>query len=1548
MLPNRIRRLPWQLLLSALSASAVLPAAHPAGAAWSNSLLDATAQAGNAGRGISLAADTAGQLYAAYHVRSSLDLYFGAYDGVRWTTAPLATTGSVGQYCSLIVAPGGLPAIAYYDATNQRLLALAWSGSAWTGEIVDDPPLVDVGQYCSLARASSGTLYIAYYDASSADLKLATRGPSPPWTTQVVASTGSVGKYASIALVGNQPVIAYFDATNGSLKYATRPPGAGWISETIDAGTAASPMGEYCSLAVGANSVPQVSYWDAASRDLRYARRVGAGHWATETVDASGDVGHSTALSLDTASYPRIAYYDATNLKLKTAYFDGYVWTKQFADTQAGRGANCAIARASTGTPHILYYDQTSLNLRWARLNDSATPAVQVLAPNGGEGWRVGSNETIQWGATDDNLVTSVDVSLARDGVNFTETLALGAPNTGQLGWLVTTPLSAHARIRVLARDLLNKTASDDSDGDFVVTDQPLLYNAWSFGEAQACYSALAVEPRVGLATDLGAVDCGVTIRQITSDPLHARVYALGENPNLATVLLTIDSALLSVDQVSYVNLSPGPVGLALDPFGTGMYSIAPRVTGQELVTIDPATGELSSRGVLSFVPPAQGAKITMLAFSPQGVLYGLADVVSNEQTRLYRIDRNTLVATFVGLDASGWYSYNDIGFLGDELWAVIASPPLTTRFDPLTGAALQIVPQALYDRPPRGITQRPCVDASAELSAVDSPHDSGGHIDLDWSAYAPPTGVGHYEILRSTDPCKLADSALPAIAQVAATSPRRFTDATAVSYTAYYFGVRVVSAAKTATLATLYAGPAFAFPNLLINEFAPAGGVPKTTAVGGRSNHPPAGGAAQRATAQGGPAKVGELVEIRNLSTAPLDLTGFRLSNGPGLPSPDEEDLSGVIPAGGLLVHTLQTIDLPNEGGTLLLLPPSGTGLALDIVGYGSQGGAPTVPAGFTVSRVEGTTAADPDADSFEAGSQTFGNTNTVPAPALGQSILLNEVLYTSTGGSDYVELYNPLGSTAVLNQFALSDGVNFLSTLGAGLQLGPGQIKLLQQGALGSFSQNLQANVLYLYKITADNQYQRIDQLGWGGGPAPGAAPADALLRVPDGLAVYLGNHGANWHDCGGGTVLMYGQRTPGEANQEPGVNQVVVDRLGGGDYLTIGAALAAVGAGTRVLVRPGTYPESVALENGVEIAGAGGDPAAVIITGAGVGSIVTANGVDATAVLAGVTLSGRSATQGAGLLVTNASPTIRNVRFERNHANQRGGGAAVTGGTPSFNGCFFYRNSADLDGGAIAVLGGSPTVRSCLFVDNEADGRGGALFGSAGNCLVRHCVLDLNTANGNGAGGVHSAGGFFDVAYTIVTRDQLGAPLQAEGGGLTGHLSFNCGALFQHPVWFNMSAGGMDTSGVLVADPAYCQPLTFNYALDETSPLLAPAGFCAETIGIDGPPCALILTGELPPAAALLTRLYPAAPNPFNPSTVLRFDLARAGRAVLALYDVRGRGVAELLGGERLPAGAHQVAWTGIDASGRPVASGVYYLRLSLDGKPAGEAQRLVLLK
>lgn len=95
---------------------------------------------------------------------------------------------------------------------------------------------------------------------------------------------------------------------------------------------------------------------------------------------------------------------------------------------------------------------------------------------------------------------------------------------------------------------------------------------------------------------------------------------------------------------------------------------------------------------------------------------------------------------------------------------------------------------------------------------------------------------------------------------------------------------------------------------------------------------------------------------------------------------------------------------------------------------------------------------------------------------------------------------------------------------------------------------------------------------------------------------------------------------------------------------------------------------------------------------------------------------------------------------------------------------------------------------------------------------------------------------------------------------------------------------------------------------------------------------------------PAMPRTPVLHAAAPNPFNPATVLRFEIPVGGPVRLAVHDARGRLVATLQDGH-LAAGAGEMVWRGLDDAGRALPSGVYLARLTTGDQVAVRRVALV---
>ena len=104
--------------------------------------------------------------------------------------------------------------------------------------------------------------------------------------------------------------------------------------------------------------------------------------------------------------------------------------------------------------------------------------------------------------------------------------------------------------------------------------------------------------------------------------------------------------------------------------------------------------------------------------------------------------------------------------------------------------------------------------------------------------------------------------------------------------------------------------------------------------------------------------------------------------------------------------------------------------------------------------------------------------------------------------------------------------------------------------------------------------------------------------------------------------------------------------------------------------------------------------------------------------------------------------------------------------------------------------------------------------------------------------------------------------------------------------------------------------------------------------------------IITGVEPDRSSLPGEFHlePCFPNPFNPSTTIRFSTPQSGKVTLRVYDLLGREVAQLLD-QHIEPGTHETRW---DASGS--ASGMYFVRLDqcVNGSMRSQTSKLVVTK
>ena len=351
--------------------------------------------------------------------------------------------------------------------------------------------------------------------------------------------------------------------------------------------------------------------------------------------------------------------------------------------------------------------------------------------------------------------------------------------------------------------------------------------------------------------------------------------------------------------------------------------------------------------------------------------------------------------------------------------------------------------------------------------------------------------------------------------------------------------------------------------------------------------------------------------------------------------------------------------------------------------------------------------------------------------------------------------------------------------------------------------------------------------------------------------------------------------------------------------GDQPTIQAGIVAAAEGDTVLVAPGTYTgegNKNLVFGGVDrvlLSAAGAEATIIDCEGDGRG-LYFHNGETNAAVVEGFTIRNGNAHHGGGISCWDSAPTITNCTISENSADD-GGGLCCVDSSPTITNCTISENSAAGEGGGLYCWGSSsPTITNCILWGDHPEEI--TLIGRSPTPTLTYCNIE----------GGWSGEGNFDLDPVFVDAENGDYHLN------TGSPCIDAGT----------AAGAPDTD--FEGDP---RPMGggFDIGADES-----------EAVGI---------AGSTPVGLPTRTKLAPPHPNPFNPQTLIPFELAKSGVVRLTVYDLRGALVRTLLDTQLQP-GSHAVRWDGTSETGVGVVTGVYIVQLEMDRER--ETQKVVLVK
>ena len=307
----------------------------------------------------------------------------------------------------------------------------------------------------------------------------------------------------------------------------------------------------------------------------------------------------------------------------------------------------------------------------------------------------------------------------------------------------------------------------------------------------------------------------------------------------------------------------------------------------------------------------------------------------------------------------------------------------------------------------------------------------------------------------------------------------------------------------------------------------------------------------------------------------------------------------------------------------------------------------------------------------------------------------------------------------------------------------------------------------------------------------------------------------------------------------------------------------------SGDTVWVAAGTYTPAVSdpnayfkLKSGVVIYGgfAGTETAlnqrnwqtnVTTLSGAGTShTVVYALVADTTAVLDGFVVTGGSSTSdGAGISLLVASPSLSNLTITGNHTTANGGGLCNNSGNPTITNCSFIQNSAAYGGGMYNYAGGVPVISRCIFRNDTATTFGGGFY-NTGNTLNVQDVLFEGNHTTTGGGGLYEDHGSTYVNLTLYgNTSKYGGAIFVTGSSptiintiawndtatTTASEIYSSGSSGSTTISYSIVQGGVSAPGVagpgsftdgghnLDLDPLFTDSSAHNFTLTASSPAI-----------------------------------------------------------------------------------------------------------------------------
>ncbi|NQV16964.1 MAG: right-handed parallel beta-helix repeat-containing protein [Armatimonadetes bacterium] len=336
-----------------------------------------------------------------------------------------------------------------------------------------------------------------------------------------------------------------------------------------------------------------------------------------------------------------------------------------------------------------------------------------------------------------------------------------------------------------------------------------------------------------------------------------------------------------------------------------------------------------------------------------------------------------------------------------------------------------------------------------------------------------------------------------------------------------------------------------------------------------------------------------------------------------------------------------------------------------------------------------------------------------------------------------------------------------------------------------------------------------------------------------------------------------------------------------------------------------------------------------------------------------------------KGGGIYFYCSSSAIINCTISYNISSSGGGAISFmySDGYTLINN--FLKNNTASFGGGLYFHGQSNGVAiNNLIVNNHASYSGGALFSSNSHPDLINNTISNNIADSRGGGLFFTDYNDSNIFNTIIygNEAEIGEQICLNSSGSDPNFYYSDIEDGFNGFGFTGTASIEDYDGEyennIMLDPLFIEPETGNFRLLGNSPCINAGtpdttGLYIPEFDLDGNPrisgdridmgCyefqfvnfdeQLVKVNE--------AKLFANYPNPFNPTTTIRFTTEDTENTEIIIYNIKGQKVKTLIAfpNPDLSGGTRSVVWDGKDENNKPVSSGVYFYKLK-----AGEYSKI----